>query len=155
MLLVAAGVVALVGAGVFFLRPKEETPFRPPAEALFSMLQGASDCAFADVEDVARVSDLPKPVTDDLYGRLRDFTLAGEPAIAEKGQPFNPTDIADTKLPMRRLIRAGRSGDCLFVWYEHGGRAYHVHAILYRVTGSGNAPELLGNRVASGAAQDW
>jgi hypothetical protein len=44
--------------------------------------------------------------------------------IADRGEPFNSTDVIVREWPGRRFIRAGHAGEHWFVWYEQGGIAY-------------------------------
>jgi hypothetical protein len=74
------------------------------------------------VNDVASFDVLPKPVTDFLRPRL------GE--MAKRGEYFNATDVVMKPAPSRRFIRAGRSGDKWFLWYEHGGIAYNRNIVV-------------------------
>jgi hypothetical protein len=53
---------------------------------------------------------------------------AGE--MADRGAFFNAADAVDRRAPFNRFIRAGRSGDWWFVWYEHGGIAYWQDVVL-------------------------
>jgi hypothetical protein len=66
---------------------------------------------------------------------LNRFT--GGAAIANPKEPFVATDVIDDrKLPRRRLIGAGTSGDLTFVEYEHGGRGLHEHFVLFKANGT-------------------
>jgi len=69
--------------------------------------------------------------------RLALGQFAGGAKIANSAESFEATDvIKDPKLPQRRLILVGTSGDLTFVEYEHGGRGLHEHFVLFQVSGS-------------------
>ena len=48
--------------------------------------------------------------------------------IADRGQPFNVTDVVDNRLPMQRFLTAGVDGDTWLVAVERGGRAHYAEA---------------------------
>ena len=75
-------------------------------------------------------SDLPSAVQNDLQGRV-----AVNP---DKDGIFNETDLRNRSYFDRRFIGAGKLGNLLFVWYEHGGRAYHIHVRGYWVKQNGS-----------------
>lgn len=77
-------------------------------------------------QEVRAVADLPPAVQAGLG--VRRPGLLG---VADPGQPFNVTDVVDNKLPMRRLLAAGRDGDTWLVALEQGGRGYHVQVFLF------------------------
>ena len=55
-------------------------------------------------------------------------------ALAERGAPWNPTDVLDPRrpLPSARFIAARQRGCTLAIDYEQGGIAYHrLTAILH------------------------
>ena len=53
--------------------------------------------------------------------------------LANPKERYEATDqISDASLPSRRLILAGLAPNCSFVAYEHGGRGYHLHFIVFR-----------------------
>ncbi len=86
--------------------------------------------ANAPAQSVQRLSDLPAAIQGLLQARVPG-------GIAAAGSPYNATDVvADESLPSRRLRGAGRTGPLWFVWYEHGGRGYHQHLVLFRSEGS-------------------
>lgn len=55
----------------------------------------------------------------------------GLDGIADRGRPFNRTDVVDHNLPMRRFIVAGTEGDTWLIALEHGGRGYRVEVFLF------------------------
>ena len=63
----------------------------------------------------------------------------GLEGVADRGRPFNPTDMVDERLPMRRFLAAGSDGDTWLVALEHGGRGYSVEVFLF--AGPGSAPK--------------
>ena len=62
-------------------------------------------------------------------------TLHGE-AVADAGAPYDATDVlSGDGRPRRRLVFAGRGANMWFVYYEHGGRGYHRHVVVFAVAG--------------------
>jgi hypothetical protein len=55
----------------------------------------------------------------------------GIEGVAERGRPFNVTDVVDDRLPMRRFLTAGSDGETWLVALEHGGRGYRVEVFLF------------------------
>lgn len=55
----------------------------------------------------------------------------GLDGVADRGQPFNPTDVIDERLPMRRFLVAGHDGDTWLVAIERGGRGYSVEVFQF------------------------
>lgn len=81
---------------------------------------------------VTSVRGLPLGVREALQALFKTPSLD----IAEPGAEFQATDVMATpKLPSRRLVAAGCSGDhhCL-VYYERGGIAHTWHAALFKWT---------------------
>jgi len=93
---------------------------------------------------VTSVRGLPLGVRDAMQELFRSDTLD----IAEPGAEFQVTDvIVNSKLPIRRLVRAGCSMDHCLVYYERGGIAHTWQAALFhwtpsetRLEGGGAAP---------------
>jgi hypothetical protein len=54
----------------------------------------------------------------------------GMEGIADRDGKFNPTDVVDSALPMRRFALAGLSSNAALVAIEHGGRGYNVQILL-------------------------
>jgi hypothetical protein len=93
---------------------------------------------------VTSVRGLPLGVRDMLQKMFGSASLD----IAEPGTEFQRTDVANPKLPIRRLVAAGCSNDhhCL-VYYERGGAEHTWHMALFQWTpaatrfeGGGAAP---------------
>lgn len=85
-------------------------------------------CTFRHpVSAINSVRDLPEPIRSAL-GR-----------IADKGEPFNSTDVSDAARASVRFISAGQSGDFYFVWSERGGVVYSVGITLYRLRPGDNS----------------
>jgi len=75
---------------------------------------------------VRTLADLPPTIQAGLeVGRPGLF------GVADRGRPFNVTDVVDSKLPMRRFLAAGRDGDTWLVALEEGGRGYSVQVFLF------------------------
>ena len=64
----------------------------------------------------------------------------GMDGIADRGGQFNPTDVVDSTLPMRRFALAGLSSDAVLLAVEHGGRGYSVHVSLIPLTSNDVTP---------------
>ena len=54
--------------------------------------------------------------------------------IADRNGKYNPTDVVDSSLPMRRFLVAGLDGDTTLVAIEHGGRGWRVEVALFKKT---------------------
>ena len=68
-------------------------------------------------------------------GVLELFHAKVEPAdIANRGEPFNSTDVVVENRPARRFVLAGNAPGLWFIWYEHGGIAYHQNLIVFSKT---------------------
>ena len=66
---------------------------------------------------------------------------AGQPGpggLADRGQPFNRTDVVDQQLPMRRFLVAGHDGPTWLVAVERGGRGYSVEVLLFTTVAPGS-----------------
>lgn len=82
-----------------------------------------SVCTHIGAKVAYHLSDLPP----EAVVRLNRFFKEG---FADAGAAFNLTDvIRDHSVPQRRFLRAYQHGDKQIVWYEHGGRGYHLHAL--------------------------
>jgi hypothetical protein len=57
--------------------------------------------------------------------------LKGLEGVAEKGAPFNATDVVERNLPMRRLLVAAHDGDTWLVAIEQGGRSHYTCVYLF------------------------
>jgi hypothetical protein len=58
----------------------------------------------------------------------------GMDGIADRNEKYNPTDVVDPSLPMRRFLVAGLDGDTTLVAIEHGGRGWRVEVALFKKT---------------------
>src|SRR5580658_6423295 len=58
----------------------------------------------------------------------------GMEGIADRNGKYNPTDVIDSSLPMRRFLVAGLDGDTALVAVEHGGRGWRVEVALFKKT---------------------
>ena len=76
--------------------------------------------------EVRTLSDL-SPVIQAGLGVGR----SGLDGVADRGRPFNVTDLVDSNLPMRRFLAAGRDGETWLVALEQGGRGYSVVVFLF------------------------
>jgi hypothetical protein len=75
---------------------------------------------------VTTVQQIPPAVMADLSARMKH-----DPRLANPGERFNRTDVVDPRYPMRRLVLVGLGARSWFVSYEHGGRGYHRHLVVY------------------------
>lgn len=107
-------VIAFTSVGV----PLQST-VREPIEPMPKL----SACTPVGAKAVYHLGNLP-PVAVE---RLKAFFKEG---FADAGTAFNATDvIRNPSVPQRRFLRAYQHGDKWIVWYEHGGRGYHLHAL--------------------------
>jgi hypothetical protein len=77
-------------------------------------------------QEVRSLADLPAFIRSAL-----GVGLSGLDGVADRGQPFNTTDVVDDRLPMRRFLAAGRDGDTWLVALEKGGYAASVEVTLF------------------------
>jgi hypothetical protein len=84
-----------------------------------------AECAIPGSKVVYRLADLPGDVRAQLVGAFDD-------GFAEVETAFDATDVHYPGRPERRFIRAYQSGTKWMIWYEHGGRGYHWHAVGMR-----------------------
>lgn len=75
--------------------------------------------------EVKHVDLLPKAVLAQLGG------------IADPGQPFNKTDVVDSKLPSRQLVTAALSTQYCFVSYWSGGVAMYFETAVFHLSDRG------------------
>ena len=75
---------------------------------------------------VTSVRRIPPSVMTELLVRMKY-----DARLADPGASFNSTDVIDPSYPMRRLILAGIDARSWFVSYEHGGRGYHRHLVVF------------------------
>ncbi|TBR36482.1 hypothetical protein [Dyella terrae] len=107
------------------------------ATTLLAMSLGvaASDAPVAwkdySLTPVETLSALPATVRQRLRG-----DASGVGGIAERGAPFNATDIIMSRDPMRRFIVAGHDGHVWVVALEHGGFAYRKVAHVLKPDGT-------------------
>ena len=104
-----------------------------PVLAAFALNTSVSICAEAPFHDCSRslsevisLAAVPADVAIAL-GR----PIVGLKGIADRGEPFNATDIVETDLPMRRFVVGGISDDYVIVAVEIGGRGHTLSAIAF------------------------
>jgi len=78
------------------------------------------------LREVRTLSALPHNLQNTL-----DVGRAGLDGIADRGGKFNPTDVVDSSLPMRRFLVAGLENDSALVAIERGGQTYGVEVTLF------------------------
>jgi hypothetical protein len=79
-------------------------------------------------EQFALVDDLRKiepQVLAAFHAKVRPWE------IANRGKPFNATDVAIHNWPMRRFVLAGSAPGVWFILYEHGGIGYHHNLVVF------------------------
>jgi hypothetical protein len=55
--------------------------------------------------------------------------------IANRGEPFNSTDVVVKNRPGRRFVLPGGAPGLWFILYEHGGIAYHHDLVVFSKSG--------------------
>ena len=101
------------------------------------------------LDDVTAIRGLPLGVRGELevlFGNGLD--------IANPGTPFQGTNAAETKLPLRGLISAGCSVDHCVVYYERAGKPRTWHAALFHWTPDTTKVEIAGTAPAGLANVD-
>jgi hypothetical protein len=96
---------------------------------LFAIATYAPAAALNDTKSewvtVRTVAAIPADVFEALLSHF-----GHERHLADRGEPFEGTDLHGTGLPSRRLVLAGHSATEWFVAYEHGGRAHHLDIVI-------------------------
>jgi len=64
---------------------------------------------------------------------IRAYVASAIGEMVDRGEFFNSTDVILKPAPSARFIRAGKSGNYWFLWYERGGIAYSKHIVLLRM----------------------
>jgi len=81
------------------------------------------------LREVRSLSALPRNLQSTL-----DVGRSGLDGIADRDEKFNPTDVVDSRLPMRRFLVAGLEDDSALVAIERGGLGYGVEVSLFSHT---------------------
>jgi hypothetical protein len=89
------------------------------ALALSSRATATDQC-----RDLPRLADVPVNV------RLPLESAVGP--VADKGQPFNATDVVRSGLASNRLIAACQTREFVAVAIERGGRGYHIEVFHFK-----------------------
>jgi hypothetical protein len=98
-------------------------PLQSEFRELIVPMPKLSACTPVGAKAVYHLSDLPP----EAVVRLNRIFKEG---FADAGAAFNSTDVtSDHSVPQRRFSRGYQHGNKQVVWYEHGGRGYHVHAL--------------------------
>ena len=88
------------------------------------------------LQEVRSLSELPVSIQGALgVGRQ------GMEGVAERGGPFNVTDVVDSTLPMRRFLVAGIENELALIALEHGGLGYNVEVFLFSVSAPQSTPK--------------
>jgi hypothetical protein len=85
------------------------------------------------VTTLSRLEDMPASIQADFRQRVGQ--------VAAPDEAFNPGDVSyvGDPTPERRFLRGVQSGDYWFIWYEHGGFAFHRHVLAYSIRIDGSA----------------
>jgi hypothetical protein len=81
------------------------------------------------LREVRTLKDLPPGVQTVL-----DVGSPGLDGIADRNGKYNPTDVVDSRLPMRRFLIAGQDAEAALVAIEHGGLGWRVEVALFSYT---------------------
>jgi hypothetical protein len=79
-------------------------------------------------QEVATLEKLPPAIRSAL-----GVDRPGTAGVADRGRPFNETDVTYREIPFRRLVTAGRDGDTWIVAIERGGRAYGMQGMVFEL----------------------
>jgi hypothetical protein len=79
-----------------------------------------------ELREVTTLSALPASIRKTL-----GVDRPGLGGVADRGQPFNATDVIFEPGPWRRFITAGRDGNLWLVVLEHGGIGYSVQVMEF------------------------
>jgi hypothetical protein len=91
--------------------------------------------------DVESLKQLPASIRTLLRGQIG--------VMADRGEPFNATDVISQPAPANRFIRGGQVGARWFVWYEHGGIAYWKQILIFGSDPSGT-PHVIARAIGRG-----
>ena len=82
---------------------------------------------------LSRLEAMPASIQADFRRRVGH--------VAGPNEAFNPGDVSylGDSTPERRFLRGVQSGDYWFIWYEHGGFAFHRHVLAYALRFNGNS----------------
>ena len=104
----------------------------------------------AEAVDTKSVHQIPAPVVARLLSLMKH-----DPRLASAGEAFNATDVVWPNRAMRRLVLARGNSSSWLVYYEHGGRGYHRHLVVFSVAHDSAECRCVGNvaiEVADSAA---
>jgi hypothetical protein len=121
----AVTVLLLFIAGICLACNYRNAPPKNPTEEGTATinLSAVTNSSLTEVfHEVKQSSRLPNAVLEKLGG------------IADPGQPFNATDVVDTKLPMRRLVVAAISEKYCIVTYWKGGIALGLKTSIFELS---------------------
>jgi hypothetical protein len=116
----AIALLALAGLAAVLLESCGQTPATPENR------QETVEWAGHALREVSTLGALP-PGLQAVLG-VGNHGLDG---IADRDGKYNPTDVVDSKLPMRRFLVAGLDHDAALIAIEHGGRGWRVDVSLY------------------------
>jgi hypothetical protein len=73
--------------------------------------------------------------------------------IADKGQPFNGSDVLVFGQPSRRFVSATQTGTLYFVWYLQGGFFLSTRVVVYRLEAGAAEATVVRRELASRACE--
>ena len=76
--------------------------------------------------EATSLSAIPLRIREQLH-----VNAPGLAGVADKGKPFNDSDVGPDSLPMRRLLGVGQAGNSWLVALEHGGDGYKIDVYLF------------------------
>ena len=82
---------------------------------------------------------------------IRSYLKKQFEPMADRGQPFNDTDVVTHPAPFARFIRGGKAGSYWFLWYEHGGIAYWKKIEIFEVGRHGSVGAVANAMANSGS----
>jgi hypothetical protein len=90
---------------------------------------GEDRCPGVALTEIRSLEKLPNQIR-----RLLPSATRGVDGIADRGDPFNVTDVVAHDLPMRRFTLAAVGATCAVIAVEYGGRAHGFELTEYRLT---------------------
>ena len=104
---------------------------------LASMSASHASCDLRSAAQVESVHALPPSLA-----AILGTSSPGPGGIADRGGPFNRTDVIREPLPMRRFHIAAVTPECVVVAFEQGGRGYSMQIVTFMyVPPDGWSPE--------------
>jgi hypothetical protein len=99
--------------------------------ALLPSLGIAARCSDQSLTEVRSLATLPAALRQLLPAQAQ-----APDGIADRGAPFNGTDVVDAKLPRQRFVLAAVGSSCAIIAVEHGGIAHNFVMTEFRLASS-------------------